>query len=200
MHQRDRAKQQQDRRIEQVTEIVQSAAQASRVIENSKREIRRARELTAFATSIARACRRARVASAGFCAELSITRRALRWISESRTRAAPVGFRRPCSHCRSVPVGTPRSRAKFSCVYGIQWPGHVVFSRIAATSISSGIFAPLICLWLATLVPPSMLARCVLTCAVHRLSDHPSYGGCPVGLAGGGQEALPRQLGGYLPQ
>ena len=45
MHQRDRAKQQQDRRIEQVTEIVQSAAQASRVIENSKREIRRAREL-----------------------------------------------------------------------------------------------------------------------------------------------------------
>ena len=45
MHQRDSAKQQQDRRIDQVTEIVKSAAQASRVIENSKREIRRAREL-----------------------------------------------------------------------------------------------------------------------------------------------------------
>ena len=45
MPQRDRAKQQQDRRIDQVTEIVKSAAQASRVIENSKREIRRAREL-----------------------------------------------------------------------------------------------------------------------------------------------------------
>ena len=40
MHQRDRAKQQQDMRIDQVTEIVKSAAQASRVIENSSLQSR----------------------------------------------------------------------------------------------------------------------------------------------------------------
>ena len=76
----------------------------------------RARRAARFASSISSpGPSRARVASAGFIAEFRSRGAGCAELAKSRTRAAPVGLRRPCSRCRNIPVAKSGPLPLHSC-------------------------------------------------------------------------------------
>ena len=112
-----------------------------------------------FQTRIARG---ARVVSAGFFAERFDHEARVALNQRKQNPSRPRGLAAPLL---PLPKRPGRHAQKSAEVFLRVGPPVARTRRVqpnAATSISSGIFAPLICLWLATLVPPSMLTRCAI--------------------------------------